>query len=96
MIAKGNLHGDGAFLANYLAKDVKGKERAELFELSGFLSKNIFDALREANARAELTRAQKPLFHTQVRLPDGENLTREPGQYINAGGHQRGLSAGMA
>jgi hypothetical protein len=77
MIAKGNLHGDGAFLADYLAKDGKSDERAELFELSGFLSENIFDALREANAHAELTHAQKPLFHTQVRLPKDEQLTRE-------------------
>lgn len=77
MIAKGNLHGSGAFLASYLAKDDKSNEQAELFELRGFMATNIFDALREAHADAEHTRAEKPLFHAQVRLPKDEQMTRD-------------------
>jgi hypothetical protein len=82
MIAKGNLHGDGAFLARYLAAASKGNERAEIGELRGFMSENIFDAMREIHADAELTHAQKPIFHMQVRTPDGEKLTREQWQTV--------------
>ena len=77
MIAKGNLHADGLFLARYLAAASAENERIEIGELRGFLATNIYDALREAHADAELTHCQKPLFHCQVRLPKSEALSRE-------------------
>jgi len=76
MIAKGNPHNSGPYLARYLAASSKGNERAELVELRGFASDNIFDALALAQLQAEGTHCQKPLFHVQVRTPQGEDLDR--------------------
>ncbi len=77
MIAKGNPHNSGPYLARYLAASSKGNESAELAELRGFASDNIFDAFALAQLLAEGTHCQKPLFHVQVRTPKGEELTRE-------------------
>lgn len=77
MIAKGNPHNSGPYLARYLAASSKGNESAELAELRGFASDNIFDAFALAQLQAEGTHCQKPLFHVQVRNPKGEELTRE-------------------
>lgn len=76
MIAKGNRHNDGVRLARYLTEGAKG-ERAQLWELRGFASDDIFEAFRDVHVMAEATKAQKPLFHVQVRNRDGETLTRE-------------------
>lgn len=80
MIAKGNPHNDGIYLARYLAADSKGNDRAELAELRGFASDNIFDAFALGQLMASGTRCQKPFFHVQVRLPKGEALSREQWQ----------------
>ena len=77
MIAKGNPHNSGPYLARYLAASSKGNESAELAELRGFASDNIFDAFALAQLQAEGTHCQKPLFHVQVRTPKGEELARE-------------------
>jgi len=77
MIAKGNPHNDGPFLARYLAADSKGNERAELAELRGFASDNIFDAFAMGQMLAEGTQCQNPFFHVQTRTPKGEELTPE-------------------
>jgi len=77
MIAKGNPHNSGPYLARYLSASSKGNERSELVELRGFASDNIFDALALAQLQAEGTHCQKPLFHVQVRTPQGEDLDRE-------------------
>jgi len=77
MIAKGNPHNDGPYLARYLAADSKGIERAELAELRGFATENVFDAFALGQLMAEGTRCEQPFFHVQVRLPKGEELTRE-------------------
>ncbi len=77
MIAKGNPHNDGPYLARYLAADSKGVERAELAELRGFASDNIFDAFSLGQLLADGTRCENPFFHVQVRTPKGEELTRE-------------------
>jgi hypothetical protein len=82
MIAKGNPHNNGPFLACYLAADSKGNERAELAELRGFASKNIFDAFALGQLQAEGTQCRKPFFHVQVRTPEGENLSRAQWQKI--------------
>lgn len=77
MIAKGNPHNDGPFLARYLAASSKGNETAELAELRGFASDNIFDAFAMGQMLAEGTQCQNPFFHVQTRTPAGEDLTRE-------------------
>ena len=82
MIAKGNLHNSGPYLARYLAADSKGSERAELAEVRGFATENIFDALALGQLQAEGTRCQNPFFHVQVRTPEGEALTREQWQRV--------------
>ena len=76
MIAKGNPHNDGPYLARYLAADSKGVERAELAELRGFASDNIFDAFALGQLLAHGTKCENPFFHVQVRTPKGEELTR--------------------
>ncbi|MGO9985385.1 MAG: relaxase/mobilization nuclease domain-containing protein, partial [Rhodomicrobium sp.] len=75
MIAKGNPHNNGPYLARYLAVDSKGNERAELAEVRGFATDNIFDALALGQLQAEGTKCQNPFFHVQVRLPKEEELT---------------------
>lgn len=77
MIAKGNPHNSGPYLARYLAASSKGNENAELAELRGFASDNVFDAFALAQLQADGTHCQKPLFHVQVRTPQGEELTRD-------------------
>jgi hypothetical protein len=76
MIAKGTTHNNGAKLAAYMTTAKPG-ERAELWQLRGFASDNIKDAFRSAHVMADATRCEKPLFHVQVRNPEGEHLTRE-------------------
>ena len=76
MISKGNRHNDGARLARYLTEGAEG-ERAQLWELRGFASEDIFEAFRDVHIMAEATRAEKPLFHVQIRNRDAETLTRE-------------------
>ena len=82
MIAKGNPHNSGPYLARYLAAESHGNERSELEELRGFASDNIFDAFALGQLMAEGTRCEKPFFHVQVRTPKGEDLTREQWQKI--------------
>ena len=77
MIAKGNFHNSPTYLARYLATDSKGLEHAELWELRGFASDNIFEALALVELQGRGTHCDKPIFHVQVRLPKEENLTRE-------------------
>lgn len=77
MIAKGNPHNSGPYLARYLAASSKGNESAELAELRGFASDNIFDAFALGQLLADGTHCQNPFFHVQVRTPKGEELTRE-------------------
>lgn len=76
MIAKGNLHAHGRTLAKYLLASKDG-EHAELMELRGFAADNLRDAFLDVQIQAEATRATKPFFHAYVRLPAGEELTRE-------------------
>ena len=76
MIAKGTLHNNGARLAAYMVAGKEG-ERAELFEVRGFASDDILAAFRSVDVQADGTRIVKPLFHVQVRNPEGEELTRE-------------------
>ena len=78
MIAKGNLHANGAKLAAYLENgDAKEGERAELVELRGFASDNLHDAFTDVQIQAEATRCIKPFFHAYVRLLESEALNRE-------------------
>jgi hypothetical protein len=76
VIAKGNLHGNGAKLARYLITGRKG-ERAELVELRGFASSDIRQAFADVHIQAaEVRQNAKPFFHVYVRLPAGEELAR--------------------
>ena len=79
MIAKGNLHGDGAKLARYMMTGEKG----EIAELIGTRGLDTFGAdpvkafatlqrVAEAN-----TRSTEPFFHSQTRNAPGEHLTNE-------------------
>jgi MobA/VirD2-like, nuclease domain len=82
MIAKGNLHGDGAKLAVYLVTGKEG-ERAELIELRGFPTGNLRDAFVAAQLGAEArTHSTRPFFHAYVRLMEGESLDREQWQHV--------------
>ena len=76
MICKGNLHGDGPRLADYLTKEKDG-ERSEPAELRGFVSSDIRAAFTDVEIQARGTNCRKPFFHCYVRLPEGEQLTRE-------------------
>jgi Relaxase/Mobilisation nuclease domain len=80
MICKGNLHGDGRELADYLMKEKDG-ERAELAELRGFESADIYAAFANVETEARATRCRKPFFHGYVRLPWGEQLSRQEWLY---------------
>jgi len=76
MIAKGTTHNNGAKLADYMTTAKPG-ERAELWQLRGFASDDIKEAFRSVHVIAAATQCEKPLFHVQVRNPEGEALTRE-------------------
>jgi len=82
MIAKGNPHNSGPYLARYLAASSKGNESSELVELRGFASDNVFDAFALVQLQAGGTHCQKPIFHVQVRTPKGEELTREQWAHV--------------
>jgi hypothetical protein len=69
-------------LARYLAASSKGNESAELVELRGFASDNVFDAFALVQLQAGGTHCQKPIFHVQVRTPKGEELTREQWAHV--------------
>jgi hypothetical protein len=78
VIAKGNLHGDGAKLIDYMLTAQEG-ERVEFGGAGGF--EFFSDDLREAAGLMQrmaevITDAEKPWFHTQTRLAPGEHLTR--------------------
>lgn len=77
MIAKGNTHGDGGKLADYLTKGGPG-ERAELFDMRGFRTGDINAAFRDIEFHKLDTKAEAALFHVQIRGADGEGkkLTR--------------------
>jgi Relaxase/Mobilisation nuclease domain len=76
MIAKGTTHDSGGRLATYMITGKDG-EKAELWQVRGFAGEDIKDAFRSVHILAEATRCQQPLFHVQVRNPEGEHLTRE-------------------
>ena len=76
MIIKGNRHSNGVKLARYMMTGKDG-ERAELGQLRGFASDNIVDAFRDVHNLADATKAKNPFFHVQVRLPEGERITRD-------------------
>jgi hypothetical protein len=79
MIAKGNLHGNGAKLAAYLTTGEKG-ETAELVEtrgLDGFGGNHITAfAIMQQIAESQ-TNSTKAFFHSQTRNAPGEHLTKE-------------------
>jgi len=77
MIIKGNRHGNGAKLAAYLLDGGRHGERVAEPELYGFAAENIHDAFRDAHSAAGVRAIENPLFHVQIRLPQGEEMTRE-------------------
>jgi hypothetical protein len=77
MIAKGNLHGDGAKLIDYILKAEQG-ERVEFGGARGFdfFNDDLVEAARLMQRMADVTtNCQKAWFHTQTRLAPGEHLT---------------------
>ena len=81
MIAKGTPHRDGAILARYLVTG-KGRERAELWELRGFLCTGIVAAFRSVHVMAAATKCLAPFFHVSVRNADGDNLDRSQWELV--------------
>jgi hypothetical protein len=77
MIAKGNLHGNGAKLARYMMTGEKG-EIAQVVEtrgLDGFGGEPVKAfAILQQTAEAH-TNCKLPFFHAQTRLPAGETLS---------------------
>ena len=79
MIAKGNLHGDGGKLAQYLIIG-DGNEIAELVEVRGleYLGRDPIEAFEMLQKVAEAnTQSTKPFFHAQTRNRSSEHLTNE-------------------
>ncbi len=74
MIAKGNTHHSGTRLAAYMLR-AKDGEKVQVAELRGFASDDIREAFRAVDVMAIGTQCEKPMFHAQVRLRDGERLT---------------------
>src|SRR5258708_4030611 len=72
MIAKGNIHADGAKLAAYLVKGDPG-ERAELIHMEGFAARDLRDGCRvvQITARKD-TNCVNPFFHGYTRFAPGE------------------------
>jgi hypothetical protein len=50
-------------------------ERVAAPELYGFAAENIFDAFRDVHTAAGVGAIENPLFHIQIRLPKGEQMT---------------------
>jgi hypothetical protein len=93
MIAKGNLHGDGAKLASYLVTGRRG-EIAELAELRGFEAGDLAAAFRQEEFRARGTKAAAGFFHCYIRLAPGERLTRR--QWIEVVGARAERTLGFS
>lgn len=77
MFAKGNLHGDGGKLIDYIMSAGPG-ENVEFGGSRGFdfFSEDPREAARLMQRMAQvITNAEKPWFHTQTRLPADERLT---------------------
>lgn len=78
MYAKGNLHGNGGKLVDYILSGGPG-ERVEYGDARGldFFADDPRDAAEIMDRMAGvITNAEKPWFHTQTRLPADERLTR--------------------
>ena len=86
MIIKGNRHSNGAKLAAYLMSGGKHGERVEHAELNGFgpYPDDIFKAFRSLHVMAGATGIENPLFHVQIRLPEGEQISREQWDHTTA------------
>jgi hypothetical protein len=77
MIIKANRHGNGPKLAAYLMDGGRHGERVETPRLKEFgAAEDIFDAFRDIEVLAGATKAERPFFHVQVRLPDHDHLSR--------------------
>jgi hypothetical protein len=79
MIAKGNLHGSGGFLAQYLMTG-DAHEIAQLVETRGleYLGRDPVEAFEMLQKVAEAnTQSSKPFFHVQTRNPDGDKQLTE-------------------
>jgi Ti-type conjugative transfer relaxase TraA len=81
MICKGKLYKSGASTAAYMIREKDG-ERVEVGQVRGFASEDISEALSSVDVMAKATRGEKPVFHTSVRLPGGEQLTPEQWEYV--------------
>ena len=78
MIIKANRHSNPTKLASYLMSGGKHGERVEAPILRSFSeAENIFDAFRDIEILTGGTKAENPFLHVQIRLPGGEQITRE-------------------
>lgn len=76
MIIKGKSRASAGQAGNYLL-DQKQNERVELIEIKGTLSDNVKDAMREWEAIAAGSRAEKPFYHASINPEKGVYLTPE-------------------
>ncbi|MDC7677791.1 hypothetical protein [Asticcacaulis machinosus] len=75
MILKASQRGGGRALGLHL--NSSENEHITVHEIRGFLSGNIVDALREAEAIAKGTRCKQPLFSLSLSPPERESVATE-------------------
>lgn len=77
MIIKGRSRQDGGALARYLLKESE-RQQAKIIDLRDSATPELAEALSDWERTAiALTKGEKTLYHMQIRLADGEHLTRE-------------------
>src|SRR5262249_42219912 len=73
---KGTSCAGAARIAKHLSC-TETNERNELYELRGVAAQDLYGALREMEAVALGTRAQRPFYHASINTPAHERLTDE-------------------
>jgi len=80
MIIKGQSRKDGAQLARYLLRE-HNQQRVIVMDQRGSAADDLSTILQSWEAEAyAMSRARKPLYHIQIRLPKGEALS--DGQWL--------------
>ncbi len=76
MILKGNERGHGKELAKHLL-NARDNEHVELHDLRGFVSDDLYGAMRECEAVARGTRCKNHLFSLSLNPPENEDVPVE-------------------
>lgn len=75
MILHGNARGNSKELAHHLQKDEN--ERVEVYQIRGFISRNLPDALRESYALSRATKCKQHLYSLSFNPPKNAAPTPE-------------------